>query len=144
MDREDNNEKETTHSLRFIMATLLAVIMRACSFSFTLLTPLSECLLHRSFYVLFFTRLLAKGEMVMEKGKVTIRIQRKVSKRRYLDGKRTYTYERFYVPIPKQFHDKIEPFLNKNLKVQVKPVNGGLKIICTPPRKRFCPPKTPP
>ncbi|MFB0501437.1 MAG: hypothetical protein ACETVP_03115 [Candidatus Bathyarchaeia archaeon] len=81
--------------------------------------------------------------MVMVKGKVTIRIERKVSKRRYLDGKRTYTYERFYVPIPKQFHDKIEPFLNKNLKLEVKPANGSLKIICTP-EKTFLPPENTP
>ena len=81
--------------------------------------------------------------MVMEKGKATVRIERKVSKRRYLDGKRTYTYERFYVPIPKQFHDKIEPFLNKNLKLEVKPVNGGLKIICIPRENVSAPRKHP-
>ena len=79
----------------------------------------------------------------MVKGKATVRIERKVSKRRYLDGKHTYTYERFYVPIPKQFHDKIEPFLNKKLKVAVKHANGGFKIICTPRENVSAPRKHP-
>jgi len=91
----------------------------------------------------FHVRLLTKRGMVMVKGKATVRIERKVSKRRYLDGKHTYTYERFYVPIPKQFHDKIEPFLNKKLKVTVKPANGGFKIICTPRENVSAPRKHP-
>jgi len=66
----------------------------------------------------------------MVKGKGTIRIQWKVSKKRYLHGKRTYTYERLYVPIPKKFHHKLETFLNKNLKVEVRRKNDGLEIIC--------------
>lgn len=38
----------------------------------------------------------------MVKEKATVRIQLKVSGKRHKDGKHTYTYERFYVPIPKQ------------------------------------------
>ena len=68
----------------------------------------------------------------MVKGEGTIRIQRKVSKKRYLHGKHTYTYERLYVPIPKRFHDKVKPFLNKNLKIEVRRKNNGLEIICVP------------
>ena len=52
----------------------------------------------------------------MVKGKATVRIERKVSKRRYLDGKHTYTYERIYVPIPRRLHDIVRPFLNQRLK----------------------------
>jgi len=81
--------------------------------------------------------------MVIVKGKATVRIKRKVSKKKYLNGKHTYTYERFYVPIPKQFHSKIEPFLNKNLKVKVNPANGNLKIICTPRENVSAPRKHP-
>ena len=79
----------------------------------------------------------------MVKGKGTIRIQRKVSKRRYLDGKRTYTYERLYIPIPKEFHDLVEPFLNKNLKVEVRPKNDGVEIICVPRENVSAPRKHP-
>ena len=79
----------------------------------------------------------------MVKGKGTIRIQRKVSKRRYLHGKRTYTYERLYVPIPKEFHDLVEPFLNKNLKVEVRRKNDGVEIICVPCENVSAPRKHP-
>jgi len=81
--------------------------------------------------------------MAVAKGNATVRIERKISKTRYLDGKHTYTYERFYLPIPKQFHDKIEPFLTKKLKVTVKPANGGFKIICTPCENVSAPRKHP-
>jgi len=64
-------------------------------------------------------------------GKTTLKIMRKVSKKRYR-GKNVYTYERFYVPVPKRFHNQIEPFLNKSLDIQVKPKNGGLEIVCRP------------
>ena len=79
----------------------------------------------------------------MMKEKPTVRIQRKVSKRRYLHGKQTYTYERFYVTIPKEFHDKVEPFLNKNLKVEVIPKKDGLEIRCTPRENVSAPRKHP-
>jgi len=79
----------------------------------------------------------------MAKDKATIKIQRKVSRRRYLRGKQTYTYQRLYVPIPKQFHDKIEPFLNKDLDVEVKPKNNGLEIVCRPRENVSAPRKIP-
>jgi len=80
----------------------------------------------------------------MVKGKGSVRIQRKVSRRRYLRGKHTYTYERLYVLIPKEFHCLVEPFLNKNLKVEVKPKNGhSIEIICTPRENVSAPRKHP-
>jgi hypothetical protein len=65
-------------------------------------------------------------------GEVTVRIMRKFSKKKYCRGKNVYTYERLSVPIPKKFHDKVEPSINKNLDIEVKPKNGGLGILCKP------------
>ena len=79
----------------------------------------------------------------MVQREVTVKIMRKVSKKRYHHDKNVYTSERLYVPIPKQFHDKIEPFLNKNLDVEVKPKNNGLEIVCRPRENVSVPRKTP-
>lgn len=68
----------------------------------------------------------------MVKEKPTVRIQREVIKRRYPHRKETYTYERFYIEIPEEFHDQFEPFLNKQLDVEVRQINDGLEIICAP------------
>jgi hypothetical protein len=73
-----------------------------------------------------------KGDEVMVKEKPTVRIQRKVSKRRYPRWKETYTYERFYIDIPEEFHDKFEPFLNQELDVEVRQIKDGLEITCAP------------
>ena len=47
---------------------------------------------------------------------LTIKIYRRLEKKRYLRGKYTYEYERIYVPIPSRLHDIVRPFLNKRLK----------------------------
>ena len=79
-------------------------------------------------------------EMVQRE--VTVKIMRKVSKKRYFKDKNVYTYERLYVPIPKQFHDKIQPFLNKNLEVEVTPKNSGFEIVCSPVKTFLSPENT--
>jgi len=83
------------------------------------------------------------GRNLVVPGDLIIKIYRRLAKKRYLKGKYTYEHERIYVPIPKQFHDKIEPFLNKKLKIEVKPANGGLKIIFTPHENVSAPRKHP-
>lgn len=57
---------------------------------------------------------------------------RKLSRKKYCHGKNVYTYERFYMPIPKKFHDKIKPFLNRSLGIEVKLMNGSFEIVCRP------------
>jgi hypothetical protein len=73
----------------------------------------------------------------------TVKIMRKVSKKRYFHDKNVYTHERLYVPIPKQFHDKIKPLLNKKLEIEVNPKNGGLEIVCRPRENVSVPRKHP-
>jgi hypothetical protein len=48
-----------------------------------------------------------------------VRIQCRVSRRRYLAGKRVYEYERMSLHIPCRFHNKVKPFLKQDLDMQV-------------------------
>ncbi|MBS7657427.1 hypothetical protein KEJ33_05840 [Candidatus Bathyarchaeota archaeon] len=57
-----------------------------------------------------------------------MKIYRRVSKKNYLHGKRTYAYERFYVPVPKRFHNLIKAFLGKELKVKVELAAEGFTV----------------
>ena len=61
----------------------------------------------------------------MAKGKATVRIQRKVSKKRYLNGKHTHTHERFYVSILKQITRHNQAFPRHHLKIIMRG-----RIIC--------------
>ncbi len=81
----------------------------------------------------------------------TCKIMRKLSKKTYCHGKNVYVYERFYIPVPKRFHERIKPFLDKRVRIEVKLENGALDIICRPcensptsKENRFCPTKYPP
>ncbi|MEM2112395.1 MAG: hypothetical protein QXX08_11060 [Candidatus Bathyarchaeia archaeon] len=57
-----------------------------------------------------------------------MKIYRRVSKKNYLHGKRTYAYERFYVPVPKRFHNLIKAFLGRELKVRVEPEGDSIIV----------------
>ena len=72
-----------------------------------------------------------------------VRIQCRVSRRRYLGGKRVYEYERMSLHIPRRFHNKVKPFLKQDLDMQVTTKEDSLIITLTP-IKRFGTPKTPP
>jgi len=50
-----------------------------------------------------------------------LRIYRRVSKKKYLHGKRVYEYEMFYVPVPKRFQQIMKPFANHDVKVKAEP-----------------------
>ena len=54
-----------------------------------------------------------------------MRLYRRVVKKDYLHGKAVYEYERFYVPVPKRYHDLVRPFLGVDLEIKVEPVEGG-------------------
>jgi len=49
-----------------------------------------------------------------------LRIYRRISKKKYLHGKRVYEYERFYVPVPKRFQQIVKAFAHKNLRIKVE------------------------
>ena len=72
-----------------------------------------------------------------------VRIQCRVSRKRYLDSKQVYEYERMSLHIPRRFHNKVKPFLKQDLDMQVTTKEDSLIITLTP-QKRFSTPKTPP
>ena len=57
-----------------------------------------------------------------------MRIYHRVSRKKYLHGKRVYEYERFYVPVPKRFQQYVKPFANQDVKVRVEPEKEGFII----------------
>jgi hypothetical protein len=64
----------------------------------------------------------------MKEGRA-VKIQRKIHKRLYLEGKSTYKYERLYLPIPKRFNELLKPYLNQTLNLEVK--NEGDRLTVT-------------
>jgi hypothetical protein len=56
-----------------------------------------------------------------------VKIQSRIAKRSYLNGKRVYKYYREELPIPKKFHAAISSFLELDLKMQL--VVKGRKIF---------------
>jgi len=67
---------------------------------------------------------------------VTVKLYRRLGKKRYLKGKYTYEHERISLPIPSRFHDVIRSFLNQRLKIEIVSRGGGL-IITLDPTKTF-------
>jgi hypothetical protein len=73
----------------------------------------------------------------------TIKIYHYVIKRRYLNGKKTYTYERMSIPIPRMLHHKLVSHRNQRLKIDITQQNNKIFIILDPV-KTFLHTKTPP
>ena len=61
-----------------------------------------------------------------------VRIRRKLKKTSYLHGKRIYKREQLELTIPSKFRAVIEPFLDKDLKVQAKREGNNLIIEAKP------------
>jgi len=68
----------------------------------------------------------------MVRGDPTIKINRRLGKKRYLRGKHVYLHERICVPIPSRLHHKVKPFLNHRLKIGVANQNSELVIKLHP------------
>jgi hypothetical protein len=68
----------------------------------------------------------------MVRGDPTIKIYRRLGKKRYLRGKHVYLHERICVPIPSGLHQKVKPFLNQRLKIGVVNQNEDLVINLHP------------
>jgi hypothetical protein len=64
-----------------------------------------------------------------------VRIQKRIAKRRYLNSKRIYRYEREQVAILKKYHLTSEPFLEQDLEQNVTVQNGSLVIKLTPKKR---------
>jgi hypothetical protein len=64
--------------------------------------------------------------------KEMVRIQRRVSRKRYLNSKRVYEYERVSLHIPRKYHELIKPFLKQDFGVSVAAEKGCIVITLTP------------
>ena len=51
---------------------------------------------------------------------VIIKLYHWSAKKRYLDGKYIYTYERVYIPVPQVFHEKFRSLLKQHLKMELE------------------------
>ena len=72
------------------------------------------------------------GRKVMVRGDPTIKMYRRVGKKRYLRGKHVYVHERICVPIPSRLHNKVKPFLNHRLRITIANQNSDLVINLHP------------
>jgi hypothetical protein len=61
-----------------------------------------------------------------------VRIQRRVSRKRCLNSKRVYEYERVSLHIPRRYHELIKPFLKQDFGVSVAAEKGIIVITLTP------------
>jgi len=65
-----------------------------------------------------------------------VRIQCRVSRKRYLGSKQVYEYERISLPIPRKFHKIVKPFLKQDLDMEVN-TKGDFLVITLTPVKTF-------
>jgi len=64
-----------------------------------------------------------------------VRIRRKLKENHYLRGKAVYKRERLELTIPAKFRDVVEPFLDKDLKVEARREGNNLIIEAKPVEK---------
>ena len=57
-----------------------------------------------------------------------MRLVRKVSRKRYFH-RAVYEYERILVPVPSEARDIARPWLGRDVKVLVEPVDGGFSLF---------------
>jgi hypothetical protein len=64
--------------------------------------------------------------------KQLVRLQRRLARKRYLNSKRVYEYERISLHIPRKLHEAIKPYLKEDLDLRVATEKGFLILILTP------------
>jgi len=67
-----------------------------------------------------------------------VRIQRRLSRKRYLGSKYVYEYERLSLDIPRKYNDMIKSFLKQDLDIDLS-VKGNHLVITLTPVKTFLP-----
>ena len=58
-----------------------------------------------------------------------VRLQRRTTKKRYLNNKRIYAYNRVSFDIPSRFHAAITPFFNQDLSVDLTVKDTKIFIV---------------
>jgi hypothetical protein len=61
-----------------------------------------------------------------------VRFQRRLGRKRYLNSKRVYEYDRISLHIPRKLHEAIKPYLKEDLDLRVATEKGSLILTLTP------------
>ena len=101
-------------------------------FTLTHLSPLGESVVSAA----DFYKVKDKAQFLHGGSPQLVRIQRRVSRKRYLGSKQVYEYERLSLDIPRKFHSKIKPFLKQDLNMNLS-IKGSYLIITLTPAKTF-------
>jgi hypothetical protein len=97
-------------------------------FTLTHLSPLGESVVS----AVDFYKVKDKAHFLHGGSPQLVRIQRRVSRKRYLNSKRVYEYERVSLHIPRKYHETIKPFLDKDWQMEIVVQNGSLIIMLLP------------
>jgi len=97
-------------------------------FTLTRLSPLGESVVPAT----DFYKVKDKAQFLHGGSPELVRIQQRLSRKRYLNSKRVYEYERVSLNIPRKYHEIIKPFLEQDFDVNVTVENGSLVITLSP------------
>jgi hypothetical protein len=101
-------------------------------FTLTHLSPLGESVVSAA----SFNKVKDKAQFLHGGYPELVRIQRRVSRKRYLGSKQVYEYERMSLDIPRKFHSKVKPFLKQDLNMDLS-IKGSYLVITLTPAKTF-------
>ena len=101
-------------------------------FTLTHLSPLGESVVSAT----DFYKAKDKAQFLHGGCPELVRIQCRLSKKRYLESKYTYEYERLSLDIPRKFHSKVKSFLKQDLDMDVS-IKGSYLVITLTPAKTF-------
>ena len=73
-----------------------------------------------------------------------MKIRRRKSKKRYLGKKNVYEYEQLSIGLPSRFHKVVEPFLGKDLDMNVRREGDSKIVIVLKPRGNISGTRKPP
>ena len=107
-------------------------------FTLTYLSPLGESVVS----AVDFYKVKDKAQFLHGGCPELVRIQCRVSRKRYLGSKQVYEYERMSLDIPRKFHSKVKPFLKQDLDMDVN-MKGSCLVITLTPAKTFLPAEYP-
>jgi len=103
-------------------------------FTLTHLSPLGESVVPTA----DFYKVKDKAQFLHGGCPELVRIQLRLSRKRYLGRKYVYKYERLSLDIPRKFHSKVKPFLKQDLNMDLS-IKGSYLIITLTPAKTFLP-----
>jgi hypothetical protein len=103
-------------------------------FTLTHLSPLGESVVSAT----NFYKVKDKAHFLHGGCPELVRIQLRLSRKRYLGSKYIYEYKRMSLDIPRKFHNKVKPFLKQDLDMNLS-IKGSYLVITLTPAKTFLP-----